>query len=322
MVLSVAMADLLLPESDQASVPQFTHLDSPLPFPIAPFADVNPDDFANVIPVDLNSVISTPIVQTDQFRPGKSPFKIDHPSLDSRIAQTLSKDIETGSSVQPATLGVNLETDRGHSDPSCNPVSRNAGKKTRRQHCGAPRTSQTDYSPNLASAQFLEIAPTQDGTHPKGALTPEEVERNHRIYKADRKKMIELFSDLLNPLWDSTAHADAACARTNSKRRTALCCLGGPPLSQPASLPLPRSRPQKRAETTVVNMQNCQRFLAARPFCIELGTTCQFCCQEFDHKTGNLWGWMGVDCVQMNLNFEISSLSSPAPDLTRSGMVG
>lgn len=291
MFFSVAIAQLPLPESFQASIPESGL--SMFPAPITP--NIGSSD-------NMISVPSIPIVSTNQFMPDTSlftsetpPVKLDLLSWDSTIAQEQSSYMDPESGMELATLGAN----------SCNSVSTTSGMKRRRRPCGPPGTSvvhQSSHLPDWAS-QFLREKDPRRGTtqrkNPKGGLSPErppvlspeEVVRRDEIVRKDtawRNEKLELPED---PVWKSPPTLKASCRKAfPDHREVPLCCLGPAEIS---TLPIGL---KKRAELIGQDIQNCKGFLDFRPFCTEPGST-HYCCYHLDQDSPCPWGWTGLDCV-------------------------
>lgn len=186
LLFSVAIAQLPLPESIQASIS-----DSGLPtFPAPITPNIDSSD-------KMISVPSMPIVSTNQFMTDTSPVTFDLLSWDSPIAQEESNYMNPESSVE-LTLGANWD----HSDPSCNSVSTTSGMKPRGQPCGPPGTSvvhQLIHLPDWATQFLREKGPkgpkqgTSQRKNPKGGisperppvLSPEEVARRDELVRKD-----------------------------------------------------------------------------------------------------------------------------------------
>ncbi|MCJ1465600.1 hypothetical protein MMC07_004219 [Pseudocyphellaria aurata] len=288
MLFSIAFAQLLstglLGEANVPDIESFPEsdpslfLNSPIKNSITSDVDTQSFNFDNIVPVNLNLVASIPSVSTDQFPSDISSLDPQQPSI----------------GVETTAIVAGVPTDLGKSQTSCDSDSTNPGAKLRREEgesCLVP------FKPSLPDLnEFIHwilqfINGDAQRNAPKGALTEK---KKKDIYDEDMAKYRPSL-DYKNPVWQSPQLNP--CGMGNAWRTWSLCCLGPP--RRRAVPPVAPVRPQKRAVTPVIDMENCQLFDKKRPFCIVPGPAYQFCCHRLDPDQFNGYGYLGEDCWPM-----------------------
>ena len=290
---TVAIAQLLLSESDQATVPNSV----PPMLPNSPFLnaitsdiDSNSYDFRNVNPVDMNLVTSNPTVSTDQLPPELSPFT--------------SNDL-----FSDETLKGSLQTGLDQYGSSCNSVSTTTSMKVRRDKiCPAPGQSPIERFGHWINGGLDEIAnpllegepseedrnqDTTEGKNPKGTLSEEEEPDNDKIYQEDEEMINKFLNDHQEEEAFFITHEESAwqaCAAFTPNRPKLLCCMG-PPVSRASGV-------RKRDPVSGVDMKNCVLFFPLRPMCTKLNPPSHFCCLDLDFGVATPRGWLGRNCVR------------------------
>lgn len=124
-------------------------------------------------------------------------------------------------------------------------------------------------------------------------FTEAEKARNRYIYESDITWMRER-AYLYGRSWMNNPPKSTQCAN-NPNRKVPLCCMG-----PPVSPDVPPFSPQKR-DIQGFNIQNCQSAIVGRFFCEALRAADfpDYCCVRLDTSVWNIWGRLGVDCVQL-----------------------
>lgn len=269
-LFSTAIAQLLT-ESDQANLPKFVP-------PTIPDIDFNSYDSGN-----MNPGVFAPSVSINQFTPNIIP------SLD---AQGPSNDIQAESSMEPATFDA-VAFDPEDSPSSCSSASTTNGRTLRREQgdiCVPPVPLSTKIKQFIdwVIDPFKGDSSTEDTTQekgPTGEFSKDDEERKKELYETDKAWRTDWIRQKREDPVQATSQVDIC---TKEHRPEALCCLG------------PKwTLTQKRAEPIGFDIRNCVNFYGDRPFCVDPGKECQFCCKELDYMAPTEWGWMGRDCVHM-----------------------